>query len=87
MSKNHVSLRASGTSARVFDGVVGKLCRFYPDRRCFHSSCDLISSSGVVSVCGLYGGGDKFSRRKVGPVYVSVFSKHHVERKGGVFFG
>jgi hypothetical protein len=72
MSKNHVSLRASGTRATVFDSLVGKLCRF-SERRCFHSSCDLISSVGVVSVCPLYRGGDKLARRRVAPVHNSIF--------------
>ena len=53
-----------------------KFCRFYPERRCYHSSCSIFSSvSGNVSVCGLYRGGDMFARRSVAPIHVSIFSK------------
>ena len=64
-----------------------KRCRFDDTKFCYYSQCDLISPSGVVSVCGLYRGGDKVSRRKISPVHVSVFSKHHVECRGGDWLG
>jgi len=63
---------------------MSKRCRFNKTKRCYHRNCDAISSSGVVSVCPLYRGGDKFASRKVAPSVVSVFSKHgHVDRRGG----
>lgn len=65
-----------------------KMCRFYPDRRCYHLSCGIFSSvSGNVEVCSLYRGGDMFACRKVAPVHVSIFSKHVLRRRGGDLFG
>ena len=51
-----------------------KMCRFYPDKRCYHSSCDLISPSGDVEICSLYRGGNKFRERRVGGSPVSIFN-------------
>lgn len=61
-----------------------KRCRFDDTKRCYHSQCDLISSLGVVSVCPLYRGGDKFSPRKISPVHASVFELlgKHVKHQG-----
>jgi len=60
-----------------------EFCRFYPDKRCFHSSCSIFDCvSGNIFVCPLFRGGDMFTLRKITPVHVSVFSKH-VLRRGG----
>lgn len=49
-------------------------CRFDKTRRCFHDGhCDTIDSLGVVSVCPLYRGGDKFRPRRVESSPVSIF--------------
>lgn len=43
---------------------MNKPCRFNNSKRCYHTTCDVISSSGGVSVCPLYGGGNKFTFHK-----------------------
>lgn len=50
-----------------------KRCRFDDTQFCWRSSCDVILSSGEVSVCSLFRGGDKFSPRSVSPNQVSIF--------------
>lgn len=56
-------------------------CRYDPDKRCYRSSCSFFDcSSGNVSVCPLFRGGDMFVSRKVSPASVSIFNKH--ARKG-----
>ena len=63
-----------------------KMCRYDPDRRCFHLSCSLFDRlSGNVSVCPLFDGGDLFSPRKVCVDRGSIFSKRSkVGRRKGV---
>ena len=61
-----------------------KPCRFNDSKHCYHTTCDVISSSGVVTVCPLYRGGNKFAFRKVGGSYVSIFAllNGHGKRRG-----
>jgi hypothetical protein len=53
-----------------------KMCKYHPQKRCFHSSCDLIDGMGNISLCSLFEGGHKFTPRSVKLVHISVFSKH-----------
>jgi len=60
-----------------------KCCVHYPDKRCFHSSCNFIDSMGNVRACiFLPNGNGFFMRRKVVPSLCSPFSKHR--HRGGV---
>lgn len=54
-----------------------KYCHFYPERRCYRSSCSTFdSASGSVGVCGLHPNPDGFLlRRKVGHSRVSIFAR------------
>ena len=59
-----------------------KRCIYFVNRRCFRVCCSVFDcATGNVSVCDLYRGGDMFARRRVGPMRVSIFSKHVVERR------
>jgi len=31
-----------------------KVCKYHPDKRCYHSSCDFIDAMGNVVVCPLH---------------------------------
>jgi hypothetical protein len=64
-----------------------KMCRYHPDKRCYHSSCSIFDSlSGNVEVCELHPNPfGFFSVRKVSPVHGSV--SKHLRRKVVVVFG
>lgn len=43
-----------------------KMCKFHPDKRCYHSSCYIFDCiSGKVVLCPLFRGGDFLTPRKV----------------------
>jgi hypothetical protein len=43
-----------------------KRCKFYPEKDCFHSYCDLIDAMGSVSLCPLHANPfGRFKRRRV----------------------
>ena len=56
---------------------MSKSCRFYPERRCYRSSCSVFDSvSGSVGVCSLHPNKDGLlMRRKIRPSCVSIFSR------------
>lgn len=54
---------------------MSKRCRYHPEKRCYRSSCDSLDSMGNVLVCSLFGGGEKFARRKVGYCRASIFRR------------
>jgi len=51
-----------------------KMCKYHPDKRCYHSSCSIFNPFfGTVVLCPLFRGGALFTPRKVVLVDVSVF--------------
>ena len=43
-----------------------KMCFFYPEKRCYHSSCAIFDPiSGKVSLCPLFRGRSRITPRKV----------------------
>jgi hypothetical protein len=62
-----------------------KMCKCYPDRRCFHNSCNSLDIMGNVVICSLHPNPSGFfSERKVVPILHGVFDKHSLRRKGVV---
>lgn len=52
---------------------MAKMCKFHPDKQCFHpSSCSFIDSMGNVSLCSLSNSRGCFSRRLVKPASCSI---------------
>jgi hypothetical protein len=51
-----------------------KMCRFYPDKRCYHASCSLIDEFGNVSVCSVHPNPNGLAMRcSVSRSHVSIF--------------
>lgn len=43
-----------------------KMCKYYPSKRCYHSSCSIFNPlSGKVILCPLFRGGDFHAPRRV----------------------
>lgn len=43
-----------------------KMCKYHPDKRCYHSSCSIfVSRFGDVVLCPLFRGGDFHAPRKI----------------------
>jgi hypothetical protein len=63
-----------------------KFCKYRLGRRCFRSCCSVFDcSTGDVGVCPLHGDpSGLLTPRLRKPVLVSIFSKHHARRAGGV---
>jgi hypothetical protein len=59
-------------SQRRYENLA-KHCRFDKTQFCWRKSCDVILSSGEVTVCALYRGGDKFASREVSSSHISIF--------------
>lgn len=50
-----------------------KMCKYFPDKRCYHSSCSIFNPvSGKVVLCSLFRGGDRFTPRKVASILDGV---------------
>lgn len=58
-----------------------KMCKFDSSKRCYHLSCSVFDgSSGNISVCPLYQGGNMIATRKVGLLLHGIFDKHASRR-------
>ena len=52
-----------------------KKCKYNPEIRCFHHTCDFLDFKGRVRICKYFlGSSDHFMRRKFSPVLRSVSS-------------
>jgi hypothetical protein len=58
------------------------MCRYHPDKRCFHPSCDFLDGLGMVGICPLKPNPDgHFVVRKVKPTNCSIFDVWSRRRK------
>lgn len=61
------------------------MCRYHPDKRCFHPSCDFLDGLGMVGIC-LYHGhvSGRDTPRRVGGSGLSLLQIWALRKRGGV---